>query len=221
MTAMQLCGVSVSPYFERVYTVLDLKGATDQVDYPGIPGGFKSDEHFKYHPMGMIPFLIKEDGSSLTEGQIIAEYLDEVLEGPSLMPSEPDAAAQVRAIARVFDLYYYAAQRPIGSAYFGGDESEEDIKNAREIKIPKALKYIEKYMGDGEYAVGDGWTIADAVLISQLFWYDTIGEKYGLDGFANCPKLTVYWDRIKGTDAAKRSFNRVKKSYEQFFGGNK
>lgn len=216
---MQLCGVSVSPYFERVYTALDMKGALDALTYPGVPGGFKSEEHFKHHPMGMVPFLIKDDGSSLTEGQLIAEYLDDILKGPSLMPADPDKAAQVKVIARIFDLYYYAAQRPMGSAYFGGEETEEDIRNAREVEIPKALKYIEKYVDGGAYAVGDSWTHADAVFITQLYWYETVGGKYGLDGFGDCGKIADYWASVKETDVAQRSFERVSKSYEQFFGG--
>jgi glutathione S-transferase len=217
--AMQLCGVSVSPYFERVFLALDMKGATKELDYPGVPGGFKSDEHFMHHPMGMVPFLIKDDGSSLTEGQIIMEYLDAVVSGPKLIPENADDAAQVAAIARVFDLYYYAAQRPFGSAYFGGTETEEDMKNAREVEIPKALAYLEKYMGEGERAVGNSWSTADAVLISQLYWYERVGDKYELPNFDAFPKLKAYWDKIKVTDVAKRSFERVGKSFDQFFGG--
>jgi len=215
---MQLCGVSVSPYFERILTMLDLKGAMKQLEYPGVPGGFKSAEHLAHHPMGMVPYLIKDDGDSLTEGQIIMEYLDAVLDGPKMLPDSPDAAAQVKAICRIFDLYYYAAQRPIGSTFFGGEEDPDAIKKALEEDIPKALNYIEKYMGEASRAVGDSWSIADTVLISQFYWYDRVGAKFPLPTLADYPKLNSYWVRTKETDEAKRSFARIEKSFEEVFG---
>jgi len=219
--AMQLCGVSVSPYFERVFLMVDMKGATKQLDYPGVPGGFKSEDHFKHHPMGKIPFLILEDGTSLTEGQVIMEYLDAVLDGPQMVPTDPLQRAKVAAIARVVDLYLYAAQRPFGSAYFGGEESETDMKKAREEDIPAALTYLEKYLSGGAYAVGAGWSAADALLISQLYWYEKVGEKYTLPPLSDFPKLSAYWEKVKATEFVRRSFERVSKAYNQFFGGGK
>lgn len=217
--ALQLCGVSVSPYFERVFLALDMKGATKQVTYPGVPGGFKSEDHYKNHPLGKIPFLIKEDGSSLTEAQVIMDYLDAVLDGPKLVPEDPAARADAAALARVFDLYFYAAQKPFGSAFFGGPEVEEDMKKAREEEMPTVLRYIEKYVGTGERAVGNNWTTADAVLISQLYWHERIGEKYEVPSLADFPRLDAYWGKTKVTEIARRSFERVGKSYDQFFGG--
>jgi glutathione S-transferase len=137
------------------------------------------------------------------------------------VPADAEAATQARAIGRVFDLYYYAAQRPIGSAYFGGDETDEAIANARDIEMPKAFRYIEKYIGDGKWAVGDAPTIADAALISQLYWYDRVAEKYDLPGFGDCKRLAAYWARAKETELAQRSFARVAKSFDEFFGGKK
>lgn len=219
--ALRLCGVSVSPYFERVFLALDMKGATKHVEYPGVPGGFKSDEHFKNHPLGKIPFLIKEDGTSLTESQVIMEYLDSVLDGPKLVPEDPADRADASALARIFDIYFYHAQRPFGSAYFGGPDTEEDMRKAREEEMLPVLNYIEKYIGTGDRAIGDYWTTADAVLISQLYWFDRIGEKYDMPSLTDYPKLNAYWENVKVTEMARRSFERVGKSYDQFFGGNK
>ncbi|MBL4787949.1 MAG: glutathione S-transferase family protein [Kordiimonadaceae bacterium] len=216
---MQLCGMSASPYFERVMVVLDIKGVLADVSYPGVPGGFKSVEHTAHHPKAMIPYLIKEDGSSLTEGQLIAEYLDHKLGGPTLLPADIDKAMQVRAICRIFDLYYYPAQRPVGAAYFGGEVTEAEIAKARNEDIPAAFRYIEKYMDDGEYAVGNSWSVADAVLMTQLYWYERAIGHEGIHGFFGCKRMEAYWDNIQKTDIAKCSVERVEKAYNQIFGG--
>lgn len=217
---MHLCGEHVSPYFERVVILLDMKGAMDQLKIGGVPGGFKSEEHFKNHPMGKIPFLIRDDGSSITESQVIAEYLDRVLDGPRLTPENYDDATDARLIARVLDLYYADAIRPMGRVAFGGEASEEELAKARDEDIPKAFDYLEKYLGGGKRAIGDEWTIADAALISHLYWHGALMPRFGVDGFMGRPKLAAYWDAVKDTDIVTRSFERVKISYDKFFAGN-
>ncbi|NVJ96706.1 MAG: glutathione S-transferase family protein [Alphaproteobacteria bacterium] len=217
---MKLCGHSVSPYCERVIIALDIKGALDQVEIDGVPGGFKSEQHFGYHPMGKIPFLIKDDGTSITEGQVIAEYLDRVLDGPDLTPHDFEAATQARLIARVLDLYYAEALKPYGRVAFGGEATEEELERAKTEDIPKAFDYLEKYLGGGKRAVGDDWTLADTALISHLYWYGALRVRFGLDDFSRWPKLDAYWNNVKDTDIVTRSFDRVKTSYDKFFGGN-
>ncbi len=217
---MQLCGASVSPFFERILITLDMKGALEQINLAPVPDGFKSEAHFEYHPMGKIPFLIKEDGSSLTESQVIAEYLDRKLGGPSVMPTDIEAHAQAQAITRVMDLYYFAAIHPIGGAAFGGEISDEALEKARDEDIPAAFTYLEKYLGRGKCAVGDDWTIADAALISQLYWYNALAPRFGLKDFSDHPKLEAYWENIKDTELVLRSFERVKKSYDEITGSD-
>ena len=165
--------------------------------------------------MGKIPFLIKEDGTSLTESQVIAEYLDHMLDGAPTVPADIEAAMQMNAIARIMDLYYFAAIHPIGGAAFGGEISDEALDKARDQDIPAAFNYLEKYLGTGSRAVGDDWTIADAALISQLYWYKALSGRFGLKDFSAHPKLEAYWNTIKDTDIVNRSFERVKKSYDE------
>lgn len=215
---MKLCGVNVSPYYERVVVLLDMKGALDQIELADVPGGFKSEEHLQLHPMGKVPFLIKDDGDSLTESQVIAEYLDYKLEGPAMVPDDLEAATQARLIARILDLYYAEAVRPMGRVAFGGEASDEELAKARDVDIPAAFDHLEKYMGTGTRAVGDTWTIADAALISHLYWYGALMPRFGLKGFGDHPKLEAYWNNVKDTDLVKRSFERVKQSYDQFIG---
>ncbi|NVJ70874.1 MAG: glutathione S-transferase family protein [Alphaproteobacteria bacterium] len=216
---MQLCGHSVSPYFERVVIALDIKGVMDQVELAGVPGGFKSEKHFSYHPLGKIPFLIKDDGTSITEGQVIAEYLDRVLDGPDLMPHDFEQATQARLIARVMDLYFSEAVKPFGRIAFGGESTDAEVEKAKLEDIPMAFNYLEKYMGNGQRAVGDDWTIADTALIPHLYWYGALQVRFDLEGYDRWPRLFAYWNHVKDTDIVTRSFDRIKESYDEFFGG--
>ncbi|WP_417449750.1 glutathione S-transferase family protein [Kordiimonas sp.] len=215
---MKLIGESVSPYFERVYIGLDIKGVTDKLEYGMPDGGFKSDAHFEAHPLGKIPYLVKDDGTTLTEGQLILEYLDRTLGGRLLTPEDFDAATDARAIGRILDLYYAEAVRPMGRVAFGGTATDDEIAKAREQDIPTALAYVSKYMGGGKYAVGDDWTIADCALISHLYWYGALMPRFGLEGFGDNERLADYWARVKDDPVVTRSFARTKKAYDKFFG---
>lgn len=63
-----------------------MKGVPDAVALSDVPGGFKSEEHLGFHPLGKIPFLLLDDGRSLSESQAIADYLDAVAGGETLAP---------------------------------------------------------------------------------------------------------------------------------------
>ncbi|WP_020400680.1 glutathione S-transferase family protein [Kordiimonas gwangyangensis] len=216
---MKLVGESVSPYFERIYIALDIKGMTDKLEFGMPEGGFKSEAHWKAHPLGKIPYLVKDDGSTLTESQVILEYLDRVLGGTMLTPEDFDVATDARALCRIMDLYYAAAVGPMGRVAFGGTASNEELAKAREEDIPRALAYASKYLGDGKYAIGDSWSIADCALISHLYWYGALMPRFGLEGFGENKKLAAYWDRIKDDPVVTRSFERTKRAYDKFFGG--
>ncbi|WP_025895885.1 glutathione S-transferase family protein [Kordiimonas gwangyangensis] len=181
---MKLVGESVSPYFERIYIALDIKGMTDKLEFGMPEGGFKSEAHWKAHPLGKIPYLVKDDGSTLTESQVILEYLDRVLGGTMLTPEDFDVATDARALCRIMDLYYAAAVGPMGRVAFGGTASNEELAKAREEDIPRALAYASKYLGDGKYAIGDSWSIADCALISHLYWYGALMPRFGLEALA-------------------------------------
>lgn len=216
---MQLCGHSVSPYVERILIVLEMKGAASEVALSDVPGGFKSDEHFAYHPLGKIPFLLLDDGLSLTESQVIVEYLDAVLDGLKVMPADPFVAAAASQISRVLDIYYTNAIGPMGRVAFGGSATDDELATAKDTDIPAALGYLERLIRGSEYAVGESWSHADAALMTHLYWFERLMPQFGVDDFSDYPKLSAYWAHVTGTNLYKDSKARADASFEKFFGG--
>lgn len=215
---MQLCGHSVSPYVERILIAMEMKGAADAVTLSDVPGGFKSDTHFKYHPMGKIPFLILDDGDSITESQSIVEYLDAVVDGDSLTPTDPKDAATASQIVRVLDIYYTQAIGPMGRVAFGGKATDEELSKAKDTDIPAALAYLESLIGNGDYAVGEGFSYADAAIMSHLYWFDRLLPEFGVAGLEGYPKLSAYWGKVKTSDIYIASKARADASFDKFFG---
>jgi glutathione S-transferase len=207
---MQLCGSSLSPFHERIVIGLGLKGGDSPIENAGMPHGFKTPEHLALSPTGKIPYLVKDDGSALIEGQVILEYMDAITDGPDLMSADPATAAQQKLIARVYDLYVIRAMAPVLGALIFQQKDDAAIEKAMSEELPAALDLLDKCLeGAGTRAVGDDWSIADCVLIPMMFQLDNFMTKFGYEGFGERANLNRWWDSIKDTYTVKDSHARM------------
>lgn len=217
---MKLYGHSVSPYFERIMMVLDAKGQLSSVERADIPDGFKSEQHMAWHPLGKIPFLVLDDGTSITEGQCVLEYLDATLEGAKILPASPEDIARVNQIVRAMDIYYANSITPMGRAAFGGSSTEEELADARDRAVPEAFRYVEHLLSGEEFAVGTQWTSADATVWSHLYWYERLSAQFDMPSFEAFPKLSAYWVSAADNEIYQKSKARADASVAKFFAGN-
>ena len=86
----------------RVRIALQLKG----LGYDYIPVHLVRGEHHDPAYTGrvgdaLVPTLLTDDGVALSQSMAIIEYLDETHPAPPLLPAEPLARAQVRALAQM------------------------------------------------------------------------------------------------------------------------
>lgn len=86
----------------RVRIALQLKG----LGYDYIPVHLVRGEHHDPAYTGrvgdaLVPTLLTDDGVALSQSMAIIEYLDETHPSPPLLPAEPLARAQVRALAQM------------------------------------------------------------------------------------------------------------------------
>ncbi len=92
----------LSPFPTRVRLMLYAKG----IDGESVtPHGFHGDttpkcEYEEINPMGRVPTLVLEDGTSLPESEVICEYLEDAYPNPALHPSDPADKAR-RALAEI------------------------------------------------------------------------------------------------------------------------
>jgi len=218
---MQLRGISLSPYVERAMIVLDAKNALDQIDSPRMVAPFGTPEARAENPTGKVPYLILNDGSILPEGQVIAEYFNDVFEGENLMPEDPLLAARAKVIGRVLDLFLGLHTRPLARTVTTNTRDEEAIRTARESGIPDALNHIEFHLSGGPYAVGDSFTLADAALIPFMFHLTEFLAHFDLKPFEGRPKLEAWWTAQKDTPLVGRCFARMQKSLDFILSGRR
>ncbi|MFQ5635614.1 MAG: glutathione S-transferase family protein [Gammaproteobacteria bacterium] len=200
---MKLIGAIASPYVTRALLFARIKG----VDLPleEIPGGSpRADEYRALTPIGKIPALIVGD-RVLAESEVICEYLEDTNPQPSGLPADALDRATSRLIARITDLYV----APHTSTLFrqiNPANRDPEVVETTAGELAKAFGYLEHFMGDGPFCVGDAPTLGDCALAPSMMLlkktvfpaFDTVSDPTAGDG-----RLAVWWRAIEGHEICK------------------
>ncbi len=185
----------------RVRIALGLKGvawtyAPVNIIRPG--GGAQHDASYLAHnPQAQVPTLeLTLDGATryVTQSLPIIELLDELHPQPPLLPATPYLRARARAIAELVNsgiqpLQNLSTTNAVGK--LGGDE-----RAWVQGFLTRGLAALEALVADvaGTCCVGDAPTIADCVLVPQL--YSARRFKVALDAM---PRLTAIEAHLEAT----------------------
>lgn len=196
---LKLYGGLLSPFVMRPVLVARAKGHELPVEQ--FPGGIKSDEYLALTPMGKMPLLVHGD-LALPESQPITDYLDAVLPGPALVPVDAQAAAKVRLLVRLADVYVV----PNLGGLFNARDKPEGVPAAM-AGMAAALGYIEHFRApDDQFAFGNSFTLADAALIPLCFFLDALDAGLGTAKLLDAtPGLGSWWARAKASDIGARA----------------
>jgi len=138
-------------------------------------GGQQFDPAFKaINPDALIPVL-DDEGQTLTQSLAIIEYLDETHPEPPLLPKTPLARAYVRSIALAVACEIHPLNNLRVLRYLVRDlKVTDEQKNAwYRHWVEQGLASIEARLvaekKSGRHVLGDGVTLADVVLVPQIF----------------------------------------------------
>lgn len=156
----------------RTRIALNLKG----LDYGQLgvdlrAGDQRSDAFLALNPQGLVPAL-ECDGAVLTQSPAIIEWLDERWPQPPLLPRDPDARAQVRAMAAIIgcDIHPLNNLRVLKAIReLGADEAGANAWAGRWIAAGfDALEAMIASHGDG-WAHGAAPGVVECYLIPQVY----------------------------------------------------
>ncbi|CAN0622280.1 Glutathione S-transferase [Burkholderia multivorans] len=155
---LKLCGIPLSNYYNKVKFVLlehDIPFEEALVGLPIRDAGVLADS-----PLGKVPFLQTEQGP-LCESQVIVEYLADRYPDKHIYPSDPFAAAKVRELIAMLELYLeWPARELYLEAFFGGTVSD-GTKGHVEKQLPRAIDAFRKMAAFSPYVLGDTFGFAD------------------------------------------------------------
>ena len=97
---MRLYATQTSPYARKVQIALLEKNIPCDVDWVDLRApGHAALEH---NPLGKIPVLVRDDGSSVYDSAVIIQYLEILCPEPAIIPHDPEArieALRIEALA--------------------------------------------------------------------------------------------------------------------------
>jgi glutathione S-transferase len=91
-----------SPFGRKVVLAANLLGLSGEIEIEKADPSDANDTLRRQNPVGKIPILVLEDGSTLFDSRVILEYLDHRAGGGKIIPREPGArfaALRLQALA--------------------------------------------------------------------------------------------------------------------------
>jgi glutathione S-transferase len=167
---MKLIGSLASPFTRKVRVVL----AEKKIDYEfEIDNPWKAEAVTpKFNPLGKVPVLILDDGSTIFDSRVIVSFLDGASPLSRLVPSEPRVRVEVRRWEALSDGVLDA-----GIAARLENQRDAKLRNPAWIdrqmgKVRSGLLALDADLGEKQWCAGNSCTLADIALGVCLGWLD-------------------------------------------------
>lgn len=153
----------------RVRIALNLKGIdVEHISRHLRKGEQRDPAYLKINPQGLVPSLVLEDGTVLTQSLAIIDWLDETRPSPPLLPKDPIRRAKVRAFALAIACDTHPVQnlRVLQRVKSLG---QDDTAWARAINLEGLTAVNELIRNEkGPFCFGAEPTLADICLMPQV-----------------------------------------------------
>lgn len=199
-----------SSYCQKVLLALYENG-TD-FEYRNLEDPGANEELVALWPMRRFPVLV--DGArTVIEATSIIEHLAVHRPGPvSLIPSDAEAALEVRMLDRFFDNYVSTPQQKVVADRLR-PEPERDPRGVSDARamLETAYAWLDTRMASREWAAGPGFSLADCAAAPFLFYADWTHEI--ASGFVH---VRAYRERLLARPSFKRAVDEARR-YRSYF----
>ncbi len=154
---------------------LDTHTTADGADYRAI------------NPKGYVPFLVRDDGSTLSEGPAIVQYLADLAPQSGLAP----AAGTAERYRLQEWLNFISTELHKGMGLLFDKAMPEDYKPVVKDRVGKRLDFVTRALDGNDYLMGAQFSVADGYLFTVLGWTKWLGIDLG-----KWPVLTQYVARV-------------------------
>lgn len=124
------------------------------------------EDYLQVNPKGQVPALQLDDGSVLTEGPAIVQYLADKKPDAKLAPANGTIE---RYHLQEWLNYLTTEIHKTFSPLFGPD-TPADYKEIAIKKLHKQFTFVDKRLASNAYLTGDAFSIADAYLFTLSNW---------------------------------------------------
>ena len=122
------------------------------------------EDFYKINPKGYVPALQLDDGSMLTEGPAIVQYLGDLKPESALIPQKGFGRYKVAEWLTFINSEIHKSFTPL----FGN--ASDEVKADAKAKIVKRFDYVNGELAGKKFLTGDTFTVADAYLFVMMTW---------------------------------------------------
>ncbi len=152
------------------------------------------ENFMQINPKGYVPTIKLDDGSILTEGAAVLQYIADQKPDSGLAPK---AGTMERYRLQEWLTFISSELHKSFSPMFNKDTTEEVKTNVRNL-LTKRFGYVETQLANKPYLMGDHFTVADAYLFVVVNWSNPVG--FDLSPF---PRIKEYQARIAARPAVQ------------------
>ena len=146
------------------------------------------------NPKGYVPVLQLDDGSILTEGPAIVQYLADRKPDAGLAPANGSFARyRLQEWLNFISTELHKQFSPLFNP-----ATPEPVKQAQQERLAMRFGEIVAAMGSAPWLMGDAFTVADAYLYTVLTWAAYVGVD-----LAPFPALQAYMQRVEARPAVR------------------
>ncbi len=151
-------------------------------------------DYKKTNPLGYVPALELDDGTILTEGPAIVQYIADKVPDKHLAP----ANGTVERYKMQSWLNFVSSELHKGFSPLFNPAMPEEAKTIAKERLLARLDHVNKHLAGRDYLMGASFSLPDAYLFTVLRW--TVPTKIDL---APYPNLQGFMKRMEARPAVK------------------
>lgn len=196
----KLYGFAVSNYYNMAKFALLEKGIKFE-EVAAMPS--QESDYKAKSPMGKVPCL-ETDKGFLAETSVILEYIEATSANPALLPADAYAAAKVREVMKVLELYIeLPARRHYGELFFGGPRNQAAFDEAKPV-MENGVNALQALCSFKPFLCGN-FSFADIMAAHIFIYAQPVAQAiYGWDLIAAVPGLAAALDATNARTAGAK-----------------
>jgi glutathione S-transferase len=128
-------------------------------------------DYYSINPLGYVPLLELDDGTRLTEGPAIVQYLADQAPEKHLAPANGTLARyQLQSM-----LNFISTELHKGFSPLFNPKTPEDFKNTVKAKLAERLTWLDGQVAGKSYVMGEQFSVADAYMFTVTNWGQFVG----------------------------------------------
>lgn len=191
---MKLFATPVSPYARKVRIMLVEKHI--DCDIVMVPSLAATDSPVpEFNPLGKVPTLVLDDGTSLYDSPVIVGYLEQKTPVSHLLPEGNLERALVRRWEALADGVCDAAVTIMLESRRAPEQQDLTVVERQKLKVQRGLAAMSRDLADKKWCAGDKFTLADIAVGCTLGYVEL--RFPGMDWRVPHPNLAALYQKLQ------------------------